>query len=60
MSHIERKTELKRRRHRRAKVRKLRERLAKAKTPQEIQAILQRIHKISPFWKPVEAAPAKR
>jgi Family of unknown function (DUF6800) len=61
MSHIERKSELKRRRHRRAKIKKLRAKLAKAKNPHEAQLVTQRIKKISPFWHlPGEApAPAK-
>ena len=52
MSHIERKSELRRRRTRRAKLRKLRDKLAKAKTSQEAEAILSKIRRISPFWQP--------
>ena len=59
MSHVERKTELKRRRTRRAKVRKLREKMAKAKNPHEAHLIVQKIKKVSPFWRlPGEPAPA--
>jgi hypothetical protein len=58
MSHIERKSELKRRRHRRAKVRKLRAKLSQAKNPTESQAILGKIKVISPFWHPPGQAPA--
>jgi hypothetical protein len=50
MSHIERKSELKRRRHRREKVKKLRAKLSHAKNPTEAQAILGKIRTISPFW----------
>jgi hypothetical protein len=56
MSHIERKTELKRRRKRRAKLQKLKGKLAKAKTSGDTQTILQKIKRVSPFWKPPEAA----
>lgn len=69
MSHIERKSELKRRRHRREKVRKLRTKLSHAKNPTEAQAILGKIRALSPFWQvpghqpvpamPAPAAPAK-
>jgi uncharacterized protein DUF6800 len=60
MSHIERKTELKRRRHRRAKIKKLRAKLAKAKNPHEAQLVVQRIKKISPFWHQPGEAPAPK
>jgi len=49
MSHIERKTELKRRRKRREKVRHLKAKLAKAKTSGETAALVQKIRHISPF-----------
>jgi hypothetical protein len=60
MSHIERKSELKRRQHRRAKIRKLREKLAKARNPHEQQLIVAKIRKISPFWHPPGEAPAPK
>ena len=50
MSHIERKSELRRRRQRRAKIRKLRGKAAEAKTPQELAAIVQKVKKISPLY----------
>jgi hypothetical protein len=50
MSHIERKSELNRRRQRREKVRKLRVKLSHAKNPTEAQAILNKIKVISPLW----------
>jgi hypothetical protein len=49
MSHIERKTELKRRRKRRGKVRHLKAKLAKAKTSGETATLVQKIRRISPF-----------
>lgn len=58
MSHIEKKTELKRRRQRREKLRKLKAKMAKAKTPHDGQVILQKIKNISPFWKPLPSAKA--
>jgi hypothetical protein len=57
MSHIERKSELKRRQQRRAKVRKLRAKMAKAKNPHEQQLIVAKIKKISPLWHPPGEAP---
>ena len=50
MSYVERKSELKRRRSRQAKMRKLKTKLAKAKSAGETQLVLSRIKKISPFW----------
>jgi hypothetical protein len=47
---VERKSELKRRRHRRSKMFKLKLRLAAAKDARERDAILKRIHRLSPFW----------
>ena len=54
---VEKKIELKRRRGRQAKMTKLKEKLAKAKTGGDKDAILKKIHRISPWWKPL--APAK-
>jgi hypothetical protein len=56
MSHIERKTELKRRRKRHEKLRKLKAKLAKARTPHDEQVVLQKIKVVSPFWKRPEPA----
>jgi hypothetical protein len=50
MSHIERKTELKRKRKRRETVAKLKEKLAATKNPADQQAIVAKIKKVSPFW----------
>lgn len=54
MSHIERKTELKRKRKRRATVAKLKEKLAKTKNPSDQQAIVTKIKRVSPFWQPMK------
>lgn len=54
MSHIERKTELKRKRKRRATVAKLKTKLAATKNPSDQQAILAKIKRVSPLWKPAE------
>jgi hypothetical protein len=56
MSHIERKTELKRRRKRQEKLGKLKAKLARAKNPGDTLAILQKIKRISPFWQQPGAA----
>jgi hypothetical protein len=53
---VERKIELRRNRSRRAKLTKLKAKLAKAKTGGERDTLLKKIHRISPFWK--EPAPA--
>ena len=52
---VERKIELKRRRHRRAKMFKLKARLAAAKDGRERDQILAKIRRLSPFWKPAAA-----
>jgi hypothetical protein len=57
MAHIERKTELKRRRARREKIRKLRAKIARAKSQHEADQIAQRIKRISPFWQPPPKEP---
>jgi len=49
MAHIERKSELKRRRKRREKLRHLKAKLAHAKTPAEVAGIMQKIRHVSPF-----------
>ncbi|HMO35986.1 MAG TPA: hypothetical protein PKA06_08085 [Gemmatales bacterium] len=54
MSYIERKTELKRKRKRRATVAKLKEKLATTKNPGDQQTILAKIKRISPFWEPAQ------
>ena len=48
---VERKSELKRRQHRRKKMLKLKARLASAKDARERETILQKIHVQSPWWK---------
>lgn len=53
---VERKIELRRTRSRRAKLTKLKAKLAKAKTGGEKDTILKKIHRISPFWKEPAAA----
>jgi hypothetical protein len=54
---VERKTELKRRYHRKQKMAKLKAKLRIAKTPHDREAILKKIHILSPWWKePVEEA----
>lgn len=47
---VERKMELKRRYHRKAKMRKLKTKLANAKSGGERDAILKKIHILSPWW----------
>lgn len=54
---VERRTELKRRYHRKKKMAKLKARLAAAKSGSDRETILKKIHAISPFW--TEPAPAK-
>jgi hypothetical protein len=52
---VERKKELKRRYHRKAKIAKLKARLASAKDGREKDVVLHKIHILSPWW----AEPAK-
>jgi hypothetical protein len=53
---VERRTELNRRYHRKKKLAKLKARLAAAKDGREKEAILKKIHAISPWWQePVSA-----
>jgi hypothetical protein len=47
---VERRSELKRRYHRQQKMRKLKARLAAAKTNHEREEILKKIHVLSPWW----------
>ena len=54
---VERRSELDRRYHRKKKMAKLKARLAAAKSGGEKDAILKKIHILSPWWK--EPAPAK-
>ncbi len=58
MSHIERKTELKRKRQRKAKLAKLKKKMAQAKNPNEAGQLEAKIHRISPFWTPAGSASA--
>jgi len=53
MSYIERKSELKRKRKRRATVAKLKGKLALTKNPTEKEAIVAKIKRVSPLWKPM-------
>jgi hypothetical protein len=46
----ERQTELKRRRHRKKKMHKLKAKLASARDGREKDAILKKIHVLSPWW----------
>ncbi len=48
---VERKSELKRRQHRKKKMNKLKAKLAHAKDAREHEVILQKIHVLSPWWK---------
>jgi hypothetical protein len=54
---VERRSELKRRYHRKQKMTKLKARLAAAKSGGEKDVILKKIHILSPWW--TEPAPAK-
>ena len=47
---VERRVELKRRRHRRAKMLKLKAKLVHAKDPREREQTLKKIKRLSPFW----------
>jgi hypothetical protein len=47
---VERRSELKRRYHRRKKMSKLKARLAAAKDQRERELILRKIHILSPWW----------
>jgi len=52
---VERRIELNRRYHRKQKLRKLKAKLAAAKDGPKKDALLRKIHLLSPWWKPVEA-----
>lgn len=52
---VERRMELTRRYHRKKKMAKLKAKLSAAKTPQDREAILRKIHILSPWWQ--EPAP---
>ena len=47
---VERRTELNRRYHRKKKLAKLKKKLATAKDGREKEAVLKKIHVVSPFW----------
>jgi hypothetical protein len=47
---VERKSELKRRYHRKKKLAKLKKKLAAVKDGREKEALVKKIHVISPFW----------
>ena len=53
---VERKIELRRRRKRHEKMMKLKTKLAAAKTGGEREAVLQKIHRLSPWWKEPQPA----
>jgi hypothetical protein len=57
---VEKKIELRRRQARKKKMFKLKAKLAAAKDGREKEAVLQKIHRISPWWKEpgASAAPA--
>lgn len=55
---VERRSELKRRYHRKAKLRKLKTRLAQAKSDGDRSKYLTKIKMLSPFWSPADAAAA--
>jgi uncharacterized protein DUF6800 len=52
---VERRMELRRRYHRKAKLRKLKTRLAQAKTDGDRSKFLTKIKMLSPFWTPPDA-----
>jgi hypothetical protein len=52
---VERRMELKRRYHRKKKLRKLKSKLATAKEGREKEHILRKIHILSPWWTEAEA-----
>jgi hypothetical protein len=53
---VERRIELNRRYHRKQKMTKLKAKLAAAKDNREREHILQKIHKLSPWWREPETA----
>ncbi len=55
---VERKSELKRRYSRKKKLTKLKAKLAAAKDGREREAVLRRIHLLSPWWQEPQGAPA--
>jgi hypothetical protein len=54
---VERKKELKRRQHRKKKMRKLKARLATAKDGREHELLLNKILVLSPWWEEPKTAP---
>jgi hypothetical protein len=57
---VERRQELRRRYHRKAKMRKLKTRLAQAKNESDRSKFLIKIKMLSPFWTPADAKPARK
>lgn len=55
---VERRTELKRRYHRKQKMAKLKAKLAAEKDPSKRREILRKIHILSPWWQEPAAAKA--
>lgn len=56
----EKQIELRRKRSRRKKLTKLKERLAKAKSNNERDQVLKKIHRVSPWWQAPKTAPAAK
>lgn len=57
---VERRIELDRRYHRKKKMGKLKERLLRAKSTSERDAIIAKIHKVSPWWNEAVAMAGKQ
>lgn len=55
---VERRSELKRRQHRRQKMFKLKKRLATAKDGRDKDNVLKKIHVLSPWWKELHTSKA--
>ncbi len=51
---VERRIELDRQRRRRKKLFKLKDKLSAAKTPHDKELVLQKIHRLSPWWQEVK------
>jgi hypothetical protein len=57
---VERRIELNRRYHKKKKMTKLKAKLAQAKDPRDRDAIIAKIHVLSPWWEPPQAAPREK
>lgn len=51
---VERRIELNRKRRRHKKLLKLKDKLSAAKTPHDKEQVLQKIHRLSPWWQEVK------